>query len=161
MVWHGNNFYVLSLHHFLECQIKKSFSSYMHTYCRVFRSVTIDGVCIGGWFIDNLYTALGTTNNYSAVTNLYTVQINTAPAKLLPAYCVSNSLSLATACNRGDSLASRAYVVSVRRISRNWIVTPVVFKITPRHGPHRKQPISCCRGVFTAPLVNKGGGQIA
>jgi hypothetical protein len=48
-------------------------------YCYVFRGVTIDGVWIGEWIY--LYTALGTTNNYSAIVNLHTLQITTAHAK--------------------------------------------------------------------------------
>jgi hypothetical protein len=39
---------------------------------------------------------------------------------LFPACCVYNSHSLATAFDSGDSSASRFYVVTVRRISRNW-----------------------------------------
>jgi hypothetical protein len=31
-----------------------------------FRGVTIDGVWIGKWFIDHLFTRLGTTSTYSA-----------------------------------------------------------------------------------------------
>jgi hypothetical protein len=32
-------------------------------------------------FIDHFYTPLGTTSNYSAIANLHTLQITTAPAK--------------------------------------------------------------------------------
>jgi hypothetical protein len=34
----------------------------------------------------------------------------------------------------------------------------VVFKITPRHGPCRKQPLCCCRCMFTAPLHSNNCG---
>jgi hypothetical protein len=37
------------------------------------------------------------------------------------ACCASNSRSLATTSNSGDSSASRAHVVTVRRMSRSWI----------------------------------------
>jgi hypothetical protein len=76
------------------------------------------GLDIG--FIDHLHTPLGTTSNYSTVSNLHTLQITAAFAKLFPACFVFNSHSLATASNIGDSLASRAHVVTVRRISYNW-----------------------------------------
>jgi hypothetical protein len=52
------------------------------------------------WILDlltNLYTPLGTASNYSAIANLHTIQIATAPAKPFPAYYVLTSLSLATA----------------------------------------------------------------
>jgi hypothetical protein len=39
---------------------------------------------------------------------------------IFPAYSVFNSRSLATGSNGGDSSASRAHVVTVWRISRNW-----------------------------------------
>jgi hypothetical protein len=62
-------------------------------------------------FIDHLYTPLGTTSNYSAIADLYTLQITTAPAKSSPVCGFSNSHSLATACNGGDSSASSAQVL--------------------------------------------------
>jgi hypothetical protein len=44
-------------------------------------------------------------------------------------------------------------------LSTNW-VAPVVFRITPRHGLHRKhrfqQYLYCFTGVFTAPLHSNG-----
>jgi hypothetical protein len=36
-------------------------------------------------FIDHLYTPLGNTSNYSAIADLHTLQITTAPAKPFPA----------------------------------------------------------------------------
>jgi hypothetical protein len=71
-------------------------------------------------FIDHLYTPLGTTSNYSAITDLHTPQFITARTKSFPAYCVSNSRSLATASSSGDSSASHTYVITVWRISLNW-----------------------------------------
>jgi hypothetical protein len=44
-----------------------------------FRVVTVEGIWIG--FIYHLYTSLGTTSNYSIVTNLHNSQITTAPAE--------------------------------------------------------------------------------
>jgi hypothetical protein len=41
--------------------------------------VTMDGVWIAEW-IDNLYTRLGTTSNYSAIANLHNSEITTGPA---------------------------------------------------------------------------------
>jgi hypothetical protein len=62
-----------------------------------------------GWVLD-LLTELGTKSNYSAIGDLQTLEITTAPAKLFPACCVLTSCSLATAYNSGDSLASRPLV---------------------------------------------------
>jgi hypothetical protein len=70
-------------------------------------------------FIDHLYTPLGTTSNYSAIADLQSLQITTAPANSFPAFYVINSRSLATASSSGDSSASRAHVVTIRRIFRN------------------------------------------
>jgi hypothetical protein len=79
-----------------------------------FRCVTIDGVWIGELdLLTHLYTPLGTTSMYGAIANLHTSQITTAPAKPFPACCDSNSRSLATACNSGDSSASRTHVDTV------------------------------------------------
>jgi hypothetical protein len=64
------------------------------------------GLVIG--FIDTLEH---TTSNYSAIANLHTLHITTAPIKPSPAY-VFNSRSLATASNSGDSSVSCAQVVS-------------------------------------------------
>jgi hypothetical protein len=43
-------------------------------------------------FIDHLYTALGTTGNYSAIAGLHNSQFTTATTKLLPACCVLTSI---------------------------------------------------------------------
>jgi hypothetical protein len=43
--------------------------------------VTIDGYGLLNGFIDHLYTRLGSTSHYSAIANLHTLQITTAPAK--------------------------------------------------------------------------------
>jgi hypothetical protein len=40
--------------------------------------VTINGFGLVNWFIDNLYTRLGTTSNYSAIANLHNSEIATA-----------------------------------------------------------------------------------
>jgi hypothetical protein len=76
--------------------------------------VTKDGIWIG--FIDHLYTPLGSTSNYSAIANLHTLQITAAFFQ--PA--ISNSRFIATASNNGDSSASRAHVVTIQPIYRNW-----------------------------------------
>jgi hypothetical protein len=57
------------------------------------------------------WTRLGTASNYSATTNLHTLQITTAPAKPFSACCVLISRSLAVASNSGDSPVSCAHVV--------------------------------------------------
>jgi hypothetical protein len=58
-----------------------------------------------------VYKAFGTTSNYSAIANLHPLEITTAPAKPFSACCVLTSRSLATACNSGDSSASRAQIL--------------------------------------------------
>jgi hypothetical protein len=68
------------------------------------------GFTIG--FIHHLCTPLGTTSNYSAIANLHNSQIITPPTKPFPTCCFFTSRSLTTACNSGDSSASRAQVLS-------------------------------------------------
>jgi hypothetical protein len=80
----------------------------------------MDGVWIGELdLLTHLYIPLGTAGNYSATANLHNSQITTATAKPSPACSVFNSRSLASASNSEDSLASRAHVITARRISRN------------------------------------------
>jgi hypothetical protein len=106
--------------------------------------------------IDRLYTQLGTTSNYSATANLHNSQITTAPVKPFPAYCVFTSCSLVTASNSGDysdsvlkpSLLSLPYITDLD--------APVLFLVTPRHGPSRQHRsfsyANRFRGnVFTSP----------
>jgi hypothetical protein len=63
------------------------------------------------WFIDHLYTPLGTTSNYSATVDLQNSQITTAPAKPFLACCAVINLSLVTASKSKDSSASRVWVL--------------------------------------------------
>jgi hypothetical protein len=74
-------------------------------------------------FIDNLYTGLGTTSNYSATANLHYSQITTAPAKPFPACYVFTSRFLATASNSGDSSALRAQILSSQTPVQNSLST--------------------------------------
>jgi hypothetical protein len=75
--------------------------------------------------------------------------ITTAPSKPFPACCIFISRSLAAASNSDDSSASRAQVLSSQppcaehssQLATKWVAS-IVFKITPRHGPHRKHPVS-------------------
>jgi hypothetical protein len=99
--------------------------------------VTISG-CEYRWdmdwsigFIYHLYTPLGTTCNYSAIDNLHKSQITTATVKPSSACWLFNSCSLATASNNGGSSASRAHVVTVRRISCNWTLSTVNSTTAP------------------------------
>jgi hypothetical protein len=117
-------------------------------------------------FIDQLYTQLRTTSNYSAIANLNTLQITTAPDKSFPACCVFTSRYLVTASNSGDSPASVLNSSFHRLLYRTDMVAPIVFLITPRHGPSRKrlfQPYLCCCmrircrwDVFTDPFPSIG-----
>jgi hypothetical protein len=68
--------------------------------------------------IENLYTPLRTTSNYSATVNLHNSQITTAPAKPFLAY-VLTSRSLAIASNSGNSSAPRAQNLSRTELSTN------------------------------------------
>jgi hypothetical protein len=61
------------------------------------------GLVIG--FIDHLHTQLITTSDYSAITDLYTLQITTAHSKL-QSFIVFPSCCLVTALNNGDSSAA-------------------------------------------------------
>jgi hypothetical protein len=59
---------------------------------------------------------------------------------------------LATTCNSGDSTASRAQILSSKppvQNSTNW-VAPVVFLITPLHGPSWKHSFQQLRCVYHA-----------
>jgi hypothetical protein len=77
-------------------------------------------------FIDNLYTWLGTTSNYSATTNLHNSQITTAPTKPFRARCVFTSRSLAATSNSGDSSDIRAEVLSSQPPVQNCLTTDFV-----------------------------------
>lgn len=116
-------------------------------------------------FIDHLHKPLGTTNNYRATGNLHALRVTLENTKSSPALIVFNSRFLVTDINSGDSSASRAQVLPVRRISRNWnlfefqsrltipcraqmnnqlstlsipLSWPAVLVIQPRGGPNRK-----------------------
>jgi hypothetical protein len=114
-------------------------------------------------FIDHVYTPLGTTSNYSAIANLYTLQIITAPAKIFSSLLFFISRYLATDFNSGDSSASRAQVFllephvqnscqlsaelqrhsfSASLESSSDLVAPILFFITPRRRPHRKHSVT-------------------
>jgi hypothetical protein len=95
--------------------------------------VTTDRVWIGEWIYDHLHTSLKTTSNYSAIVDLHTSQTTTAPAMPFLACSVSNSHSLGMASNSGVSSASRAHVITVQRISRNWTLplTNQILHSTP------------------------------
>jgi hypothetical protein len=74
---------------------------------------------MGYLIVLDLLTQLGTTSNYSAITDLHTLQITDANTKSSPAVSVFNSRSLATDVNSEDSSASRAQVLYARRVSCN------------------------------------------
>jgi hypothetical protein len=68
------------------------------------------------WILD-LFTPLGTTRNYSEIADLRTLQITAANTKSSPTRSVFNSRFLVTDVNGGDSSASSAQVLPIRRIS--------------------------------------------
>jgi hypothetical protein len=125
------------------------------------------GLDIG--FIDHVNTRLGTTSNYSVTANLHNSQITTEPAKPFPACCVFTSRYLVTASNSGDSSASALKsspnggslptAPSLHSLPyRTDSVGPIVFLMTPRHGPRRQHHsrICCHRDVFTEPFPSSG-----
>jgi hypothetical protein len=65
------------------------------------------GFGFDGGFIDQFSSRLVTTYNYSAFTNLHTLQITRAHAKSYPACSVFTSSCLATAYNNVYSSASK------------------------------------------------------
>jgi hypothetical protein len=89
--------------------------------------VIIDGVKIGEWiwdtYIHHLELQVITALSLSS-TLCRSLQ---HPLSLSEACCVFTSRSLVTASNNGDCSASRAHIVTVRRISRSW--TPVNCKL--------------------------------
>jgi hypothetical protein len=81
------------------------------------------GLDIG--FIGHFYTQLGTTSNYSTIANPHTLQITTAHAK--------SSESTVKSFQNGGSLPTDSFLHSLPY--RTDSVDPVVFLITPQHGP--------------------------
>jgi hypothetical protein len=109
------------------------------------------------WWTDLLttYTHAPELQEITALSLISTIHRSPQhPLSLFPACCVFTSRFLATASNSGDSSASRPGVWSSQPPVQNssqltddsqagghffqltW--SPIVFKITPRHGPHRK-----------------------
>jgi hypothetical protein len=109
-------------------------------------------------FTDHLhgYKALGTTSNYSATANIYTLQITAENTTSSPACRVFDSRFIATASNSGNSSASCVQVFPVRQTFRNWthsISNPAgVGSSLPQGGPNRKhcfkQSLYFCRRVY-------------
>jgi hypothetical protein len=118
-------------------------------------------------------------------TNNSELQVITAPSlistlykspqytlSLFPARCVFTSRSLVTACDSGDSSDSArksflnggspptdSFLHRLR--NRTDTVAPVVFLITPRHGPRREHRSfshanRCSGNVFAEPLPSSG-----
>jgi hypothetical protein len=109
-------------------------------------------------FIDHLYTPLGTTCNYRAIANLHTLQNTTVPSKPSSSLlCLRQPFS----SNGFYNWKYFSFPRSLRYCPVNipqLTVAPTVFKITPRHGSGRKQPLYCCRGVLTVPLLTNCRG---
>jgi hypothetical protein len=64
----------------------------------------------------------------SRISTLY--KLPQHPLSPFPAWCVFNNRSLEMAPNTGDSSASRAHVVTVRRIYRNWTLADCQLNYT-------------------------------
>jgi hypothetical protein len=127
-------------------------------------------------FNDHLRTPLRTTRNYSAIANLHTLHIATAPAKTFSSLCHS-SRSLATASaaeilqlhalrSSCHSLPCRTLVTyqfndsaisSQPPLQRSTlVVSPVLFFITYRCGPHRKHSVSSSKSIVASLFVSAG-----
>jgi hypothetical protein len=97
-------------------------------YCHLVWSDCSRGFGFDIRFIDHVNTQYVITINYSVIVNPYNSQITTAPATFFSACCVFTSLSLVTASNSEDSLASRVQVRSERRLASSCLFssqTPV------------------------------------
>jgi hypothetical protein len=91
-------------------------------------------------FIDQLYTRLVSTSNYSATANLHNSQITTAPAKPLsslssPAVPWQRPLTV-------QILQLHELKSSLHRLPYRTKLEPCPLFITSRHGPHRKHTSS-------------------
>jgi hypothetical protein len=121
-------------------------------------------------FIDHSYALLGTTSNFSAATNLHTLQITAANTKFSPACNVCISRSLISASSSGDSSASHAQVRPVQRMSRNWTLSYPSADLESSlysHGKHRSfvddvtaytkvcLPSRCLETVCIIPLFHR------
>jgi hypothetical protein len=122
----------VGLHRGTRCYISED-KLLNYIYCHVL------GVCdyIRGvdWILDLLthffYTRLGTTSNYSAISNLLTSQIRTYTKSSQFAF---SSRFLVINLNNRDSSASRAHVVSIRQISRKWNLVTCQLNSSPFWG---------------------------
>jgi hypothetical protein len=100
-------------------------------------------------FIDDLYTPLLSTSNYSIS------KIHKSPQNrlsLFPAWCVFICRSLEIASNSRDSSASRAQVLSSQSPMQNStkLIVLSVLVITSRRGSHRKHNSSIVECVYIA-----------
>jgi hypothetical protein len=105
--------------------------------------VIIDGVRIGEWIYCPHHSELQVITALSLISTIYKSPQHPLSIFSRPLFLISRSL--ATASNSRDSWASRAHGLSsqpsVQNSTDNWrrnLVTSIVFKITPRHGPRRK-----------------------
>jgi hypothetical protein len=115
------------------------------------------GFGLANGFIDHMYTSLATTS--SDIANFHTLQITAAPAKSSPACSVSNSRSLATSANNGDSSVTRAQVLLTQPPMQNsyqlstepWraqLATELVVKSKSKsHCDWQSVSLSVCLGV--------------
>jgi hypothetical protein len=144
-------------------------------YCHVCKSDYRRGLDWWIGFIDHLYTPVATTSNYSALANLHTLQITTAPAKpfssLLSSsavsckrlviqwrffsfprsrrYCPANIPQLnSRAISCEPPLQTSTELPTLNSQLTTELVNLIAFKITPRCGPHRKHTSSIVACVF-------------
>jgi hypothetical protein len=91
--------------------------NYSWWYYHVFGGVIIDGVWIGYWIYWHTYTH---HSELQVITALISTLYKLLHVKSSSVCNVSKNRSLATASKSVDSSASRAHVVTLRRISGNW-----------------------------------------
>jgi hypothetical protein len=99
-----------------------------------FRGTTIDGVLID-WLIT--YTHHSELQVIPHHSYLHSLQITTENIRSSPAWSVFTRRFMATDLNSGDSSASRAEVLPVRSISRNWTLSQPV-KVILRLAAYRQ-----------------------
>jgi hypothetical protein len=135
--------------------------------------VTIDGVCIyDSIYWSHIHSRLVTTL-YRSLTHTSVLSLLQSPLaiswrriltqELWQSHCIRHApnitykvFSLQPAFQL-SILATKRFLHSVpykNWLSTNWVASGI-FKITPRHGPHRKR-LFYCRGVFTKALRSNG-----
>jgi hypothetical protein len=124
--------------HILFTKLRQRLSEFSYIYRHVYVCDCRRGFGLDIGFIDHFNTQLISISNYSAITNLHTLQITAANTKSSPTCSFRTSRFLITASNIGDSSASALKSTLNGGSLPTDLVAPVVFLITSRHGPRRQ-----------------------